>query len=112
MPDACPLQNISNCTVGTCPLSCAQVEYLPTIVGNLTYAVVFGLLLLAQIGLGIKYRTWGFMVGMTCGLILEVVGYVGRIALHDNPFDFNNFIMYVFCYTSILFASPNSRTES
>lgn len=93
MPYSCPLQNISNCTVGECPLSCAQVEYLPTLAGNAVYAVAFGLLLLAQFGLGIKYKTWGFMVGMICGLILEVVGYAGRIMLHDNPFDFNNFIM-------------------
>jgi RTA1 like protein len=93
MPDSCSLQSINNCTVGTCPLSCAQVEYLPTIAGNAVYAATFGLLLIAQLGLGIKYKTWGFMVGMICGLILEVVGYAGRIMLHDNPFNFNNFIM-------------------
>jgi hypothetical protein len=69
------------------------VEYLPTLPGNAVYAAAFGLLLLAQIGLGIKYQTWGFMVGMICGLVLEVVGYAGRIMLHGNPFDFNKFIM-------------------
>lgn len=93
MADICPLQSIANCTVGTCPLSCAQVDYQPTLAGNAVYAAAFGLLLIAQLGLGIKYKTWGFMVGMTCGLILEVVGYAGRIMLHDNPFNFNNFIM-------------------
>ncbi|KAH7142617.1 RTA1 like protein-domain-containing protein [Dactylonectria estremocensis] len=95
MPDSCSLQSIVNCTVGTCPLSCAQLEYLPTLAGNAVYAAAFGLLLLAQLGLGIKYKTWGFMVGMICGLILEVVGYAGRIMLHGNPFDFNNFIIYL-----------------
>lgn len=79
--------------MGTCPLSCAQVEYLPTIVGNVIYVVTFILLLLAQFGLGIKYNTRGFIIGMICGLILEVVGHAGRIMLHDNLFDFNNFIM-------------------
>jgi hypothetical protein len=93
MPYSCPLPTITNCTVGICPLSCAQVKYLPTLVGNVVYAVAFGLLLLAQFALGIKYKTWGFMVGMICGLVLEIVGYAGRIMLHDNPFDFNNFIM-------------------
>lgn len=93
MSDSCPLANLANCTVGTCPLSCAQVEYLPTVAGNVIYAAAFGTLLLAQLGLGIRYKTWGFMIGMICGLILEVVGYVGRIMLHSNPFDFNNFIM-------------------
>lgn len=93
MPNTCPLLSNANCTVETCPLSCAQVEYLPTLAGNAVHAAIFGLLLVAQIGLGIRYKTWGFMVGMVCGLILEVVGYAGRIMLHDNPFDFNNFIM-------------------
>ncbi|RFU23974.1 hypothetical protein B7463_g12363, partial [Scytalidium lignicola] len=32
---------------------------------------------------------------MICGLLLEVVRYAGRIMLHDNPFDFNNFIIYL-----------------
>lgn len=93
MPDSCSLQSTVNCTVGTCPLSCAQVEYVPTLAGNAVYAAAFGLLLIVQLWLGIKYKTWGFTVGMICGLILEVVGYAGRIMLHDNPFDFNNFIM-------------------
>lgn len=90
---SCTLLSIANCTVETCPLSCAQVEYLPTVAGNATYAAAFGLLLIVQLGLGIKYKIWGFLVGMTCGIVIEIVGYVGRIMLHNNPFDFNNFIM-------------------
>lgn len=93
MSGLCPLQSNINCTVGICPLSCAQVDYLPTLAGNAVYAAVFGLLLIMQLGLGIKYKTWGFMVGMICGLALEVVGYTGRLLLHGNPFNFNNFIM-------------------
>jgi hypothetical protein len=65
---------------------------LPTPAGNTVYAATFCLLLLAQLELGI-YKTWGCMAGTICGLILEVVGYAGRIMLHDNPFNFNNFIM-------------------
>lgn len=33
------------------------------------------------------------MVGMVCGLVLEIVGYAGRIMLHQNLFDLNNFVM-------------------
>lgn len=69
------------------------MDYVPTLAGNAAYAAAFGLLLIAQLGLGIKYKTWGFMVGMIFGLMLEAVGYGGRIMLHNNPFDFNNFIM-------------------
>jgi hypothetical protein len=83
------------CTLQTCPIACAQVTFLPTLPGNATYAALLGILLIAQLVLGICYRTWGFLIGMVTGLTLEVVGYAGRIMLHSNPFDFNNFLMYV-----------------
>ncbi|OBT62473.1 hypothetical protein VE03_07988 [Pseudogymnoascus sp. 23342-1-I1] len=75
------------------------MDYVPTLAGNAAYAAAFGLLLVAQLGLGIKYKTWGFMVGMICGLMIEIVGYGGRIMLHNNPFDFNNFVIYLVCLT-------------
>jgi hypothetical protein len=89
----CTLPSTINCTVETCPLSCAQIDYVPVLAGNAVYAAAFGLLLVAQLWLGIRYKTWGFTVGMVAGLLIEVIGYAGRIMLHDNPFDFNNFIM-------------------
>ena len=92
MSAVCPADT-DLCTVDTCPLECAEVHFLPTLAGNGIYAGIFGLILIAQLGLGIRYKTWGFMVGMALGLVLEVVGYIGRIMLHNNPFDFNGFIM-------------------
>jgi hypothetical protein len=89
----CNLISSATCTVQTCPIQCAEVTYLPTLAGNATYAAIFGILLIAQVTLGFWYRTWGFMVGMSCGLLLEVLGYAGRLKLHNNPFDFNNFLM-------------------
>ncbi len=74
-------------------MQCAQINYLPSMAGNVIYAAILGLLLLSQIGLGIFYRTWGFLVGMTAGLLLELLGYAGRVMLHNNPFDFNAFLM-------------------
>jgi hypothetical protein len=53
----------------------------------------FGVCIFAQVGLGAVYKTWGFAVCMFFGLVLEVVGYVGRIMIHNNPFIFNNFLM-------------------
>lgn len=94
MPDgSCLIFDTTLCTLATCPLDCAQVHFLPSLGGNATFAAILGLLLIAQLGLGIRYRTWGFMVGMICGLLLEVLGYVGRLLLHNNPFDFNNFLL-------------------
>ena len=83
----------NQCTLALCPLEYAFVHYDPSLAGNAFFAGLFGLLLLGQIGLGIRYKTWSFMFGMCLGLVLEVVGYVGRILMHNDPFSDNNFLM-------------------
>jgi hypothetical protein len=40
-----------------------------------------------QAYLGWKYKTWGYASGMILGLAFEVMGYAGRVRLHQNPFD-------------------------
>lgn len=80
------------CTLDLCPMSEAYVFYVPSLAGNALYAAIFGLLLAAQLVLGIRYKTWGFMAGLCGGLILEVIGYAGRIQMHYNPFRFDPFL--------------------
>jgi hypothetical protein len=87
----CP-DDLSLCTVKTCSLQCGEITFQPTLAGNGLYLALLVILLLLQLTLGIRYRTWGFMVGMCSGLLLEAVGYAGRLMLHDNPFSFNNFL--------------------
>ncbi|KAK4543649.1 hypothetical protein LTR36_005294 [Oleoguttula mirabilis] len=97
----CNPQIVDNdlCTLETCCLAQSSFLYIPTYGGNLFFAVFFGVLLLPQLGLGIRYRTWGFMVGMIMGLVLEIIGYVARVQLHDSPFASNPFLMYLICLT-------------
>ena len=69
--------------------------YLPSVGGNAFYAVVFALLVPVQLYFGLRYRTWGFTVGLLGGLALEIVGYIGRILVHSKPFEQGPFLMYV-----------------
>lgn len=87
------------CTLSTCSLLQAHFQYIPSLAGNAFFIALFALLLLLQIGLSIRYRTWGFLVGMIGGLVLEVLGYVGRVQMHFNPFIKNPFLMYLVCLT-------------
>lgn len=87
------------CTLQTCDLSMASFLYLPTVAGNAIYAAIFGVLVIAQIWLGIKHKTWGYMIAMIMGLVLEIIGYVGRIMIHNSPFDNNDFLMYLVTLT-------------
>ncbi|KUJ21592.1 RTA1-domain-containing protein [Mollisia scopiformis] len=81
-----------------CPLDTyeqAWFNYVPSLPGNALYEGIFALLLLTQLGLGFRYKTWGFSLGMVLGLILEVTGYIGRIELHYNPFKKSGFLVYL-----------------
>ncbi|KAJ6011870.1 hypothetical protein N7499_013160 [Penicillium canescens] len=93
------MANTDECTLQTCPLSAAYIEYRPNMPGNMVYLAIFAVLMVGQVGAGIKYRTWSFMVPMAAGLILEVIGYLGRVFLHNNPFNFDAFLMYLICLT-------------
>lgn len=83
------------CTLQTCSLLQAHFQYIPTLAGNALYLGIFGLLLAVQVFIGVKHRTWGFLGGMIGGIVLEIIGYVGRIQMHYNPFTSNPFLMWV-----------------
>ncbi|KAF2493926.1 RTA1 domain protein [Lophium mytilinum] len=87
------------CTLDTCPMYLANFTYVPNLAGNVLYAAIFGIILVAQIYLGIRKRTWGYLAGMFGGLILEIIGYAGRIQLHFNPFPFDPFLENLICLT-------------
>ena len=84
---------IENCTLSTCPISYAQLLYQPNIGGNAFFISIFALALFFQVFAGIRYRTWGYLVGLFCGLVLEIVGYAARIRMHYNPFIQGPFVM-------------------
>ena len=81
------------CTLETCCLAQSSFLYIPNYGANLFFTILFAALVVPQLGLGIYYKTWGFMAGMIIGLALEVLGYVSRVLLHNNPFDDNAFLM-------------------
>ncbi len=85
--------DISGCTLATCPIILSKIGYIPNLPGNAFLAAWFSLMLLAQLALSIKYRTWSHLAGQFFGLVLEIVGYVARIKLHDTPFSDRQFVM-------------------
>jgi len=93
------INNVDECTLGTCPIEYATVDYDPSLGGNAFYLAVFSLILFIQLAQGFKYRTWSFTGSMASGLILEIVGYVGRVQMHFNPFLPNPFLIYIICVT-------------
>jgi hypothetical protein len=89
------VNSTEECTLATCSILQAQYTYDPSLIGNAFFAAFFALLLFLQLILGIYYRTIGFTIAMTFGLILEIIGYIGRVQMHFNPFIQQPFTMYV-----------------
>lgn len=84
-----------DCTLATCPLDEATIDYQPTLVGNSIYLAFFAAILLTQTVQMVFYKTYGFYICILGGMALEILGYAGRIMLHNNPFDLNSFIIYL-----------------
>ena len=84
LPIATP--DLSTCTLATCPVILSKIGYIPNLAGNAFIVAWFSLMLLAQIVLSIRYKTWSYLAGQFFGLILEIIGYTARVKLHDTPF--------------------------
>ncbi|KAI5465471.1 RTA1 like protein-domain-containing protein [Mariannaea sp. PMI_226] len=89
----------SPCKLGLCPIDWSIYTYRPSLAANSVFVALFGLLGLVHFYLGFRWKSWGFMGGMLAGCLSEVIGYVGRILLWDNPFSFNAFMIQIVCLT-------------
>ncbi|KAL8916347.1 MAG: hypothetical protein Q9208_008571 [Pyrenodesmia sp. 3 TL-2023] len=89
----------ANCTLALCPASLSVYQYQPTLAGNICFLVFYGLAMIAHIAIGLRWRTWFFVVCMFWGCVSEMIGYGGRIMLHRNPFDFEGFLVQIICIT-------------
>lgn len=85
----------ANCTLDICPLEASLLQYRPSLPVNSLFIAIFGFTTVAHLVQGFRTRSWGFMASIVCGNLLEIVGYVGRILLHDNPFLFSGFVMQI-----------------
>ncbi|KAJ5241212.1 RTA1-domain-containing protein [Penicillium citrinum] len=90
---------MDNCSLDTCPIEWAYINYRPNLAANILFLAIFALFLVSHLVIGAWYRTWTYMIAMSFGLVGEVVGYVGRVMMHDNPFSFNAFLVYLICLT-------------
>ncbi|KAK1978140.1 RTA1 like protein [Colletotrichum cereale] len=80
-----------------CPVEMTVLSYYPNFGANIFFAVAFGLIVLTSATIGTWKRTWTFMLFVTGGSILETVGYVGRVLLHENPWSKNAFQIQICC---------------
>lgn len=83
----------ANCTLALCPIEASIYQYRPSLGGNVAFSVFFGIAAVAHAFFGIRWKSWGFMSCMIVGSAAEIGGYVGRVMLYENPFDFISFMI-------------------
>lgn len=83
----------------SCPVEASIYGYYPIIGWNAFFAALFGICFFVNIWLGIRYRTWTYMLAMCCACNAACVGYSGRIIMHDNPFAPTGFRMQITALT-------------
>jgi hypothetical protein len=84
-----------NCTLSTCDVRTSLYQYQPSLPSNTIFVVLFGIALVIHVAQGLRWKTWAFMIAMLLGCIAEMVGYGGRLLMHDNPFSFPGFITQI-----------------
>lgn len=78
-----------------CPVEGTVYGYYPSLPWNGFFAAAFALAFILQVGLGIRYKTWTYMIGVGLGCLGETIGYIGRIQMHNNPYDNNGFTIQI-----------------
>jgi hypothetical protein len=93
---------LSNCTLSLCDIKYSVFEYRPSLAANSIFLALFMLAGLWHLIQGFhswksrRYSTqWFYCWAMVLGCITEIVGYIGRILLHSNPFEFDYFLVQI-----------------
>jgi len=94
-PPRVPVPNWCNSVSPECPVEGTIYGYTPDLAVNCFFAGFFGAVCLVNLFVGIKYKTWSYMVAVGLGCLGECLGYVGRIIMNNNPYDNDGFILQV-----------------
>lgn len=87
-------QTISNGTRQIPPNGIGALNFTPMFSPSVIFASIFGLLLLTHLILAVRHwRYYGYAIGMLCGLLLEMLGYIAKVQLSRNRMNKNAYIM-------------------
>ncbi|KAF4949578.1 hypothetical protein FSARC_13443 [Fusarium sarcochroum] len=67
----------------------------PNLGGNIFFLTCHAFLIVPQIYWGIRHKTWGYLFGMFCGHVFEIVGFASRIRMHFGQDGFLTYIVTI-----------------
>jgi len=89
----------SNCDAVSpeCPLDATTYGYVPNLAAAVAFLTIFAVCCVLQIILGIRYKTYPYMIAAVIGMFGEAVGYGGRVLMHGNAWSTPGFEMQICC---------------
>jgi hypothetical protein len=91
---------LANCTIETCPISSSYYYYRVSLPANAAFLALFSISLIGFLATyALTRRALAFHFALLSGVILEVIGYVGRIQSHQNQWNQNGFLIQIVCLT-------------
>ncbi|KAM0350131.1 hypothetical protein ACHAPU_003294 [Fusarium lateritium] len=80
-----------------CPVEATVLGYVPNKGSSFFFTIAFALLFFSAVGVGIWKRTWTYAATLGAGLLLETIGYIGRIQMDPNPWKSSAFQTQICC---------------
>lgn len=73
-----------DCTTGTCPVDEGFFSEPPSLAGAAVLLAVFSALVPINLWIGARHKTTVYSLTLVIGLLVEVMGYVGRLLLRTD----------------------------
>lgn len=70
-----------------CPIEAILYGYRPTLGATALFAAIFALNLVITLVFMARSRLWSFQAWLSVGLIFEIIGYAGRLMMHQDPWN-------------------------
>lgn len=80
-----------------CPVEATTYGYYPSLGPNAALLAVYAVLFFSQIIVGFMKKVYSFSAAMAAGCFLEMLGYAGRIIMHDNPWSDSGMRIQIVC---------------
>ncbi|WYZ41893.1 hypothetical protein EsH8_V_000788 [Colletotrichum jinshuiense] len=84
-----------DCGDHTCPFPGGFTYYSPSVIGSAIFLVAFALLVPLAIYQGYRFKTPLFASTLAAGLLLEVLGFAGRVRLRENTASQSSFSLWL-----------------
>lgn len=87
--------SVGDCTPTTCPAGKGWLSAPPSLEGAAIILTAFAVLVPINLWIGARCRTTTYSLTLIAGLLLEVLGYIGRLLLRSNLASKSYFVLFL-----------------